>query len=153
MGMKVQRKISNCKGLSLPELMIAVLVFLVAIIGIVYSYLKFLELQDIGRNVSIATQAVRNQMENIKNYDFNSISADFDNTTFTAVGINGRGVIYVNDDNPQLLQVKVVFCFRQPNGRLIGEDTNLDGVLNAGEDANGNGQIDSYVQVTTNIFG
>lgn len=149
----MKRNYFNHKGVTLPELMIAAVVFLVAIVGILYSYLKFMELQDMGRNVSIATQAVRNKMENIKNTDFAMLFATHNNTTFTVAGINGRGVVYVNTANPALVQIKVVFCWRQPNGRLVGEDTNLNGALNAGEDQNGNGQIDSYAQVTTNIFG
>lgn len=130
----------------------AAAVFLIAVVGIVYSYLKCLELQDFGRCVSIATQAVKSKIENIKNTSFSSIYATYNNTTFTANGLNGRGVVYVNNSNSKLLQIKVVFCWKQPNGRLVGEDSNLNGVLDAGEDKNANGQIDSYVQITTNIF-
>lgn len=141
------------KAVTLPELMIASVVFIIAIAGILYSFLKCLELQDLGRNVSIATQAVRNKMENIKDTSFATIYNTYNNTTFTAVGINGRGVIYVDQTDPELLVIKIAFCWKQPNGRLMGEDKNLNGVLNAGEDSNANGQIDSYVQITTKIFG
>ena len=34
----------------------------------------------------------------------------------------------------------------------MGEDTNINGALNAGEDANGNGVLDSPVEMTTYIF-
>ena len=146
--------IRNNKGLSLPEIMVASVVFILATVGILYSYLKCMELQDVGRNVSIVTQAVRNKMENIKNSTFSTLSATYNNTTFTTAGITGRGVVYVDAvTDPNLVQVKIAFCWKQPNGRVIGEDTNLNGVLNAGEDKNANGQIDSYVQITTKIFG
>ena len=146
--------IQNNKGLSLPEIMVASVIFIIATVGILYSYLKCMELQDLGRNVSIVTQAVRNKMENIKNSTFNTLNATYNNVTFTTAGINGRGVIYIDDvTDPSLVQVKIAFCWKQPNVRVIGEDTNLNGVLNAGEDKNANGQIDSYVQITTKIFG
>jgi type II secretory pathway pseudopilin PulG len=144
---------NSSRATTLVELMVAVSVFLIAIIGILYSYLKCLELQDIGRSVSIATQAVRNQMETIKNSTYNTVYTTYNNATFTTTGINGRGVVYVNNTDTSLLQVKVAFCWKQANGRLLGEDSNLNGVLNSGEDTNGNGKIDGYVQITTNIYG
>lgn len=144
---------NNQRGVTLPELIVSLVVFVIAIVGILYSYVKCLELQDLGRNTSIATQAVRNKMENIKNSTFATLFATYNNTTFTAANINGRGVVYVNNSNVNLPQIKIVFCWKQPNGRLIGEDKNINGVLDAGEDTNGNGQLDSYVQITSNIYG
>ncbi len=48
--------------------------------------------------------------------------------------------------------VTVTFCWRQSNGRLMGEDSNLNGALNTGEDVNGNGTIDSPVQLIAYIY-
>ncbi len=153
MKLMLGNKRLNKNGFTLVEIMVATGVFLMSISGVVYSYLKCMELQDLGRNISIANQAVKNKMEDIKATSFANISTTFNNATFTANNINGRGVIYVNSSNPVLLQIKVVFCWRQQNGRLIGEDSNLNGVLNSGEDKNANNQLDSYVQVITNIYG
>ncbi len=140
------------RGFTLVEIMISTCIFLISISGIVYSYLKCMELQDMGRNVTIATQAVKNKMEEIKSTSPVTIASTYNNTTFTATDINGIGAIYVTTPLTGLLLVKVVFCWRQPNGRLIGEDTNLNGVLNAGEDKNANAQLDSYVQMLTYIY-
>ena len=141
------------KGFTLVEIMVATGVFLVSMSGILFSYLKCMELQDIGRNVSIATQAVQNKMEDVKATTFANIYSTFNNQTFTAANLNGKGVVYVNNSNPSLLLIKIVFCWKQPNGRLFGEDKNLNGVLDAGEDANANGQLDSYVQISSYIYG
>lgn len=145
----------NCSGLTIIELLIATTVFLTATVGLVYSYLKCMELADLGRNSSLAIQAIKSKIEDIKNTDFAAVTPTFDNTTFTAPGItNGRGVVYINATSSiHLLQIKVVFCWRQQNGRIIGEDRDLDGVLDAGEDKNANGEIDSYAQAITNIYG
>ena len=143
----------NKSGFTLVEVLIAAGVFLIAVVGILYSYLKCLELAELGRNTSIAVQAVKNEVEDIKASNFTTLYTNYNNATFTASGINGKGIVYVDNSIPSLLQVKVVFCWKQQNGQLIGEDTNLNGALNAGEDKNANGQLDSYVQMLTNIYG
>lgn len=148
-----KNRLGNNTGFTLVEILVATGIFLVSISGIVYSYLKCMELQDIGRNVSTAVQAAKNKMEDIKNTPFNNIMATYNNTTFTATGLNGMGAVYVNNSNPDLLLIKIVFCWKQQNGRIFGEDTNLNGVLNVGEDKNGNNQLDSYVQLSSYIYG
>jgi hypothetical protein len=40
-------------------------------------------------------------------------------------------------------KIRIVACWRNQNGRVIGEDKNLNGTLDAGEDLDGNGLIDS----------
>lgn len=144
----------NKRGMTLIEILIATVIFLVAIVGLVYSYLKCMELADLGRNSSLAMQAIESKVEDIKNTPFASIYSTYNNATFTTSAItNGRGVVYIDNSNAHFYQIKVVFCWKQQNGRVIGEDTNLNGSLNAGEDKNGNGQIDSYAQIITYIYG
>ena len=58
----------------------------------------------------------------------------------------------MDDSNPDLLHVSVVFCWKQPNGRVLGEDKDLDGQLDVGEDMNSNGRLDSIVQIETYIY-
>lgn len=41
-------------------------------------------------------------------------------------------------------------CYREKN-RIIGEDANLNGVLDAGEDDNENGELDSPAHIETVI--
>jgi hypothetical protein len=143
----------NCKANSLPELMVATTVFLIAVVAILFSYIKCAQLQDMGRNISLTTAAVKNKMEEIKDTSFSTIYATYNQKTFTTTGVKGIGVIYVNNSNPDLLVVKIAFCWKQPTGLVIGEDKNLNGVLDAGEDKDGTGQIDSYVQISTQIYG
>jgi len=45
----------------------------------------------------------------------------------------------------RLFEAKITAHFKLPNGRIIGEDKNLNGILDAGEDLNGNGELDSPV--------
>ena len=72
-------------------------------------------------------------------------------TNFTVNNIpQNRGVVYVDDSNPELLKVTISVSWKQGN-TVVGEDRNLDGSLNAGEDSNGNGILDSPVELTTLI--
>ncbi len=153
---------SSC-GLTLAEVLVSTVILVLAGCGLLYSYVTCLELDELGKNTTRVIDQVRAQVETIRNTTFGNISATYNNATFTLPGLTGIGKIYVASVDPNglyggatnthVLQVKVVFCWKQSRGRIIGEDKNLNGVLNAGEDANNNGQIDSYVQVVTDIYG
>jgi hypothetical protein len=89
--------------------------------------------------------------EEMRNSAFNRIVDDYSGLNFIVNDIpQSRGVVYVDDTNPELLQVTISVCWRQGN-RVIGEDTNLNGQLDAGEVDNGNNIIDSPVQIVTII--
>lgn len=149
--MAIRRKMAN-QGFTLPELMVAAMVTVIAFLGILYTYARYLELDELSRNTAIALQTAQNKIEAIKNTQFNQIDATFNNQTFTSSGINGRGVVTIDSTNPKLMLITVTFCWKQSNNRLMGEDTNLNGVLNAGEDKNGNGTMDSPVQLIAYIY-
>ncbi len=140
-------------GLTLIEVLVAAGVFLVAATGILSSFSQCVELNQMGMRSTIAVQGVKNKVEEIKSSTFANIFTNYNNRTFTIPGLDGIGVIYVDTANTKLVEVKVVFCWRLADGRVAGEDTNLNGILNTGEDKNGNGQLDSYVQVITRIYG
>ena len=139
-------------GFTLPELMVAAMVTIIAFLGILYTYVRYLELDELSRNTSIALQASQNKIEAIKNTAYDQIVATYNNQTFTSSGINGKGAIAIDDTNPKLMLITVTFCWKQSNNRLMGEDTNLNGVLNVGEDKNGNGSMDSPVQLIAYIY-
>ncbi|MCM8832168.1 MAG: prepilin-type N-terminal cleavage/methylation domain-containing protein [Candidatus Omnitrophica bacterium] len=70
---------------------------------------------------------------------------------------NFSGVYYVErlrDVNNALIDnlvfVEVVVCYRAGN-RVIGEDVNLNGVLDSGEDVNNDGKISSPITLSTFI--
>ena len=140
------------RGFTLAELMVAAAIFLFVLGGILFSYITCLELAEIAKNSSLATHAAKSKLEEIKNTAFNQIYANYHNVSFTAAGLNGRGVRYVDNSDPDLLHVIIEFCWRQPNGRIIGEDQDLDGLLDGGEDDNGNGRLDSIVILDTYIY-
>ena len=134
------------------EMLLAVAILAYILCGMLAMYISCFDLISTSRNMSIATNAAEGLMEQIRSYNFTQIASDYDQLTFTVNGLPAQnmGVVYVNDTNPELLQVTISVCWRQ-KGRIIGEDTNLNGVLNGAEDVNGNNIIDSPVELVSLI--
>ncbi len=145
-------KLLNDKAFSLSELMIATLIFTFTFAGTIIVFFRCIELSEMARNSSTAVNAVKSRLASIENTPFANILATYNNTTFTSAGVNGTGVTYVTSIDVDLLRVTIVFCWREKNGRVMGEDTNINGALDAGEDANANGVLDSPVEMTTYIY-
>lgn len=153
----------NRKGFTLIELLIAIFIATL-VLGAFLSVINYsLELQETNRNLVIATNSARQKIEEIRNTSFDSIIATYNDgpsRIFTPAGLDGRGRItasYVTGSNNNLIDVRIAICWRQKGGRIIGEDngrtggTALDGILNGGEDLNGNGLIDSPCVLSTAI--
>ena len=139
-------------GFTFPELLIASLILMAIFVGTMMVFIKCLDLTEFAGNSTSAVWAVKNRIAQIEGTAFAQIAGTYHNVTFTDNAVNGIGVSDVDSSNPELLEVTVTFCWRQKNGRIIGEDLDLDGVLDGGEDTNGNGIIDSPVQVVTKIY-
>ncbi|HOX54209.1 MAG TPA: hypothetical protein PLC32_02040, partial [Candidatus Omnitrophota bacterium] len=116
---------------------------------------------EIMRNTSIAMNAVQAKTEEIveqsqrpltEPHNFDTLKADFDQASFTPARLNGIGVSYVNDTNPNLLVITVSLSWRQSRGMVIGEDKNLNGQWDSGEDTLiVNNILDSPAEVVTYI--
>ena len=138
-------------GFTLLELLVAMGMLAVVVSGTVAALIACTGLTGASKNMHIATTAALGLAEEIHSAPFTQIVDDYNNLNFLVNAIpSSRGVVYVDDTNPDLLQVTVSVCWRQ-GGRIIGEDANLDGVLDANEDANGNGIIDSPVQIVMQV--
>ena len=151
-GKTMSVKYKNKNGFSLSELMIATLIFTFTFAGIILVFFRCIGLNEMARNSSTAVNAAKSRLASIGNTPFANILATFNNTTFTAAGVNGTGVTYVTSLDVDLLRITIVFCWQEKNGLVLGEDKNINGALNAGEDANGNGVLDSLVELTTYVY-
>ncbi|MDD4954470.1 MAG: prepilin-type N-terminal cleavage/methylation domain-containing protein [Candidatus Omnitrophica bacterium] len=139
------------KSFTIIEVLIALAILIIAISSILVTYLSCFMLIDTDKNINIATNAAQALMEEIRSTPFTEIMNDYNGLNFTINDIpESMGVVYVDDTNPELLQITISACFRH-RGRVIGEDSNLNGNLDVGEDVNGNGIIDSPVELTTRI--
>ncbi len=147
----MKRKI-NDQGATLVEVLVTSAILAVAVTGILMSYLNCMELTEVARNMSQAVHLAETRMEQIRSTTYAAIKAAYDNVGFSVSGLNGYGVSYVDDTAGDILKITVVVCWKQKNGRVYGEDENLDGVLNVGEDENSNGRLDSPVMLVGRLY-
>ncbi len=145
-------KLKTHRGLTLPELLIATIILLPLFVGTILSFIKSMEICEMSRHSSMAILACKNKIAEIEDTDFSLVYGTFNNTTFTITDLNGIGVVYVDNTDPNLLEITLSFCWQERNGRIIGEDLDLDGQIDGGEDSNSNGMLDSTVQLTTARF-
>lgn len=135
----------------MPEVLISAGILAFALCAILATYITCIVLYTTSKNLNTATNAALGLMEEIRSDTYTSIYSDYNNLTFTVNDIpSSMGVVYVNKTNPELLVVTITVCWKQGN-KIIGEDTNLNGALDAGEDTNSNGILDSPVQIITRI--
>jgi len=147
---KVSRKTAH-GGFTLIEVNLAMAILAFALCGLIAAYISCVVLVATSRNVNIATNAAFGLLEEIRSSSFTRIMDDYDGLHFIVNDIpSSSGVVYVDDSNPELLKVTISVCWRQGN-RIIGGDTDLDGVLDLGERADADGIFDSPVQLVTRI--
>lgn len=151
----MQIKIDKENAFTLPELMISVLILGITFVGMLLTFVKCMDLNELSRNSMIAVAAAKTKAEDIKNSSFNTIYTNYNAVPFDVTGFavgTAKGVSYVDNTNPDLLLVTISICWKQKSGRTIGEDTNVNGILNAGEDKDADNAIDSPVQVVSYIY-
>jgi len=138
------------------ELMVGVTILVFSLTAILASYANTFILSDLARNTSIATNAIRSRMEEVKQESFSNLDS-LDGTTFDLMGFtagDAKGRVEVSNVSgfTNLKEVRIVGCFLS-RGRVIGEDSNLNGVLDVdeGEDADNNSRLDSPVEAAALI--
>lgn len=143
---------SAARGFTLVELIISAAIMAAVVAGILVSYIRCMELNEASQNKSMALKAARSRMEAIKGSDYDNLLANYHGVTFNVTGFVGKGVSYVTVLDAKNTRVIVSVSWRQKNGRVYGEDKNLNGVLNGGEDGNADNMLNSPVDITTRIY-
>lgn len=144
---------NSLKGLTLFELAISIAIFVIAACGILSLFISLSTLTESAGNVSIMSNLARGEMEG------SVMVADFETLNSyallpPAVPANTSLTCYVQD-HPTINNVKqalVVVSYRQKSSRVIGEDRNLNGILDAGEDTNGDGRLSSLCELATFVI-
>ncbi len=139
-------------GFTLIELMISVSVLIVALAGLLGVFAHLISLNENSSKLTLAVAACQTKLEEIRNSTFSNTYATYNGASFNPQGFTSgeaKGAISVNNSNPNLLQVYISVSWRTRSNRVIGEDRNLNGALNAGEDSNANNRLDSPSQLAT----
>lgn len=160
------------RAFSLIEILIAAALLTAAFAGILSFTSYYLRNLESSRNYSIALAAAKEQLERIKSLThptdealkitFANLPAMYNNRAFdvyaensTAPLPNFKGVSYVTTKLTTPLTVytvKVVVCWKETGNVTIGEDKNINGALDSGEDASPeNSELDSPVSLSTDI--
>lgn len=138
------------------EVLLAAAILAFCLCGLLLTYANLLILADLSRDFTLATNAVQEKMEEVKKTDFSILNAGGSAFNLTDYGFpypDSKGNITIsNTGYGDLRSVRIVASFKS-RGRVIGEDKNLNGQLDAaaGEDANNNSRLDSPVEVVTLI--
>ncbi|KPK38868.1 MAG: hypothetical protein AMJ78_09365 [Omnitrophica WOR_2 bacterium SM23_29] len=144
------------KGFTLLELMITAAILIVALIGLLAVYVLCFNINETAKNLTLATSAIQQKLEEIRDYSFYEIFDELNNTNFEVSGIpnqDAEGTIRVNTSNPDLLKITISVSWRQRGGRIIGEDNGrgggipLNGEIDGTEDVNVNGILDSPAKI------
>jgi len=142
------------KGFTLVEVLVTVGILAFVLSGLLAMYVNLFLLGDINRQTTLANNSAQARIEEIRNTNFDNLPAlngtVFDITGFGAGSAKGR-VEVSNTSYSDLRLVRVVVSFKQKGSMIIGEDTNLNGVLDGGEDVNANGRLDSSIEIVTLI--
>jgi prepilin-type N-terminal cleavage/methylation domain-containing protein len=136
-------------GFTLIEMLLATFILAPIYLMTMLSFINTSQLNDSAKNTALALRACANQIETIDSTSFDQIYAAYHNATFTFNGLEGIGSVYVDNTQPKVLTITTSFCWKDPSERIIGEDHNLNGQLDPGEDLNNNGLIDSPVKLVT----
>lgn len=146
------------KGFSLVEVLIAAAILAFCLCGLLAIYINLLFLSDLARDLTSVTNLVQEKMEEMKKREFGTISSfeeAFDENLVLESesgydSQNKKGILIgeVSDTTyTDLKRVRINAYFKSQN-RVIGEDKNLNGDLDSGEDTLiSNNRLDSPVDL------
>lgn len=149
MGVKILGKINSTqKGFTLVEVLVSAAMLVIVVLGVSQLFVYCSLLTDTSGNLTIAMSEAQSKMDEIRNSTYSTIATNYasggsSGNTFDLTQTTGKGAIYIDSSNTSLLQVKITVSWRDRNRRIVGEDLDLDGALDGGEDTNSSGQLDS----------
>ncbi len=148
---------ANKRGVTLIEILVALFILVIGILGTLqlFSYCSYLA--EMSGNTNYIIDQAQSKIDEMRSTSFTLIATDYASggtpgNTFALTNPTAIGVIIIDSSTADLLQVEINVSWKnERNDRIIGEDLDLDGVLDAGEDVNGNGKLDSPVKLITLI--
>ena len=122
------------KGFTLVEVLIAVGILAVVIMGLLQLFVYCSNLAEAAGNTTLAINEAQNKMEEIRNHDFNAIAIDYASggtpgDTFALTSLNGTGAVTTSQvgGSSELLQIQVDVAWQSKNGRSLS--TALTGLI------------------------
>lgn len=149
-------------GFSLAEILVAAGILVIVVVGLIQLFIQCSVLSELSGNITYAMTDAQAKLDEIRNHSYSFITTDYiaggtPGNTFDLTKGNGKGVIEIDSSsppyNPNLLKIRIVACWKENDGRVVGEgrDINLDGNLDTCEDLNSDGKISSPVTLISFI--
>jgi type II secretory pathway pseudopilin PulG len=138
-------------GFTLLELMIAAAIIIVALAGLLSTYVACFELNETTRNTNLALNAAQKTLEEVRSSTFSGIATAYNGYNFSVSGMSENvslGHVYVDNTSTSLLNITVGVCWKQKGSKIVGECQEVSGVL-VFSDANSNNVLDSPVELST----
>lgn len=143
----IKKRLNHADGFMLLELMIAVGIMIVVLVGYLHLFIYCLALAETSGNITLATTEAQDKLEEMRNHNFSTLTVDYGSSgtpgdTFNLSQLNGTGRVYFvpSTGNPDLLHVEIVVSWTDEKNRTIG-----------GTDDDSDGRIDSPVELETMI--
>ena len=153
------------KGFTLIEVMICAAILVGLLVGLISIYVYCFDLQETARNTSLALNETRARLEEIKNSNFAAIETNYNvpraplgATSVTIINLTSiptGGIIrieagFVTGSSNNLIDLRIVACWRQKGGRIVGEAV-FNGTNLVPTDLDGDTIIESPVELVTSI--
>ena len=143
-------------GFTLVEVMMTALLFGTVIVGLIWTFITCSLLTEMTGNISKLYIEAQAKIEEMRNHTFSTLVTDYSlsgtpGNKFSISDPQAMGVIYLDATNPNLILVNIKISFSGRNGRIVGEDLDLDGTIDAGEDVVNIGVLDSPISLSTII--
>ena len=145
------------KGFTLVEILISTAIMAVAITATL-QILNYLLMMNETNDVSVVCMnELQGMMDEVRNTLYGDIVSNYNGRQFqiaelTNRGIQHSGVFIASEIEPLFItRIKVVVCW-QNRTRTIGEDLNFNGLLDGGEDTDGNGELDSPLMIDAAVI-
>lgn len=133
-------------GFTLLELTLTAVILTSVLIALLGVAIYCFNLAETNYNTTIAYHSAREQVEAV----FSAVgSITAGNATFIPANFEGIGRLEIAEVSPDVFQVRAAVCWRQRGRRIIGEDVNLNGALDGGEDSNDDGVLNSPCELIT----
>ncbi len=145
------------KGITLIELAIASAIIIITFVAFLFGIISCFKLAQVSKESFFVLHSASAKMEEIRGYTFVNIYNYYNNGaghTFEVAELPANstyGTVSIDNSDPELLKAYIAVCWRSSDGRVIGEDTNLDGILLPAEDIDSDNRIDSPVTLSSYI--
>ena len=118
------RKSAADRGFTLVEVLIAIGILAVVIVGLLQLFIYCSTLAEAAGNTTLAINEAQNKMEEIRGHDFSTVAVDYASggtpgNTFTLTNLTGTGTVTISQfgGSSSLLQTQINVNWQNKNGR------------------------------------